>query len=247
MNAGAYDGLANVLLEEGEFEQATRYLMTSLRFRPAQPQTLTTLAQVLRDQGELDPAIQLCERALSMSPKLATAYNTLGRIYRKQGRDELAREMYETATEHAPRFDVPHLNLAQLLLGTGHEEEALEEFRTAARLNPFNYIALANLGVKAYKDQDLQPASALFDRAILIREDYAMAHKYLGLIHAEGERPVASIQHLERSLEIDDQQPEAENMRLLLQEMKRRADAPSRSTPRASFDPPRNQKAFEFG
>ena len=160
-----------------------------------------------------------------MSPKLATAYNTLGRIYRMKGDDELAREMYETAMEYAPRFDVPHLNLAQLLLGAGREGEALAEFRTAARLNPFNYVALANLGVKAYKDRELQPAAALFDRAIRIREDYAIAHKYLGLIHAEREQPVASVRHLERSLELDGQQPEAEKMRFLLEEMKKRASA----------------------
>ncbi len=127
MNAGAYDGLANVSLEEGQHDEAIGYLVTSLRFRPAQPQTLTTLAQVLRDRGELGPATELCERALMMSPKLATAYNTLGRIYRKQGDDVRAREMYEKAMEYAPRFDVPHLNLAQLLLGGGREDEALEE------------------------------------------------------------------------------------------------------------------------
>jgi len=223
MNAGAYDGLANVLLEENRLDEAVAYLMTSLRFRPAQPQTLTTLAQVLRDQGELGPAIELCERALAMSPKLATAYNTLGRIYRKQGDNVRAREMYKRAMEYAPRFDVPHLNLAQLLLGAGREDEALEEFRAAARLNPFNYIALANLGVKAFKDRDWEPATALFNRAIRVRDDYPMAHKYLGLIHAELEQPVASAHHLERSLELDDQQPEAEQMRDLLEEMKKRA------------------------
>jgi arylsulfatase A-like enzyme/Tfp pilus assembly protein PilF len=223
MNAGAYDGLANVSLEEGEHDEAIGYLVTSLRFRPAQPQTLTTLAQVLRDRGEFGPATELCERALTMSPKLATAYNTLGRIYRKQGDEVRAREMYDKAIEYAPRFDVPHLNLAQLLLGAGREEEALEEFRAAVRLNPFNYIALANLGVKAFKDQDWQPAAALFDRAIRVRDDYAMAHKYLGLIHAALEQPVASVHHLERSLELDDKQPEAEKLRYLLEEMKKRA------------------------
>ncbi len=223
MNAGAYDGLASVLLEENRLNEAMGHLMTSLRFRPAQPQTLTTLAQVLRDRGDLGPAIELCERALTMSPKLATAYNTLGRIYRKQGDDVRAREMYEKAMEYAPRFDVPHLNLAQLLLGGGREDEALEEFRAAARLNPFNYIALANLGVKAFKDRDWQPATALFDRAIRVRDDYPLAHKYLGLIHAELEQPVASVRHLERSLELDDKQPENEKLRFLLEEMKKRA------------------------
>ncbi len=118
---------------------------------------------------------------------------------------------------------MPHLNLAQLLLGAGREDEALEEFRAAARLNPFNYIALANLGVKAFKDRDWQPATAMFDRAIRIRDDYPMAHKYLGLIHAELDQPVASVHHLERSLEIDDQQSDAKQMRSLLEVMKKRA------------------------
>jgi tetratricopeptide (TPR) repeat protein len=222
MNAGAYDGLASVLLEENRLNEAMGHLMTSLRFRPAQPQTLTTLAQVLRDQGELGQATELCERALAMSPKLATAYNTLGRIYRKQGDDARAREMYERAIEYAPRFDVPHLNLAQLLLGAGREDEAIEEFRAAVRRNPFNYIALANLGVKAFKDRDWQPATAMFDRAIRVRDDYPMAHKYLGLIHAELDQPVASVRHLERSLELDDKQPDAEQMRTLLEVMKKR-------------------------
>jgi tetratricopeptide (TPR) repeat protein len=140
-----------------------------------------------------------------------------------QGDEARAREMYQRAIEYAPRFDVPHLNLAQLLLGAGREDEAIEEFRTAARLNPFNYIALANLGVKAFKDRDWQPAAALFDRAIRIRDDYPMAHKYLGLIHAELEQPVASVRHLERSLELDGDQPDAEQIRALLEVMKKRA------------------------
>jgi tetratricopeptide (TPR) repeat protein len=99
----------------------------------------------------------------------------------------------------------------------------MEEFRTAARLNPFNYIALANLGVNAFKDRDWKPATTLFNRAIRVRDDYPMAHKYLGLIHAELEQPVTSVRHLERSLELDDKQPDVEQMRALLVEMKKRA------------------------
>lgn len=223
MYGPAYDGLADVLIEEGKPEEAIPFLQASLRFRPAQPQTLTTLAQVMRDRGDLDRAIELCEKALVMSPKLATAYNTLGRIYRKQGDDAKAVEMYQYAMEYEPHFEVPHVNYAQLLLAAGREEEALQQFRVAARLNPHNYIALANLGVKAFKDGDLQRAVGLFDRAVRVRADYALGHKYLGLLRAELDQPNASIRHLQRSLELDDAQPEADKMRFLLEEMKKRA------------------------
>jgi hypothetical protein len=50
-----------------------------------------------------------------------------------------------------------------------------------------------------------------------------MAHKYLGLIHAELEQPVASVRHLERSLELDANQSDANQMRALLKVMKERA------------------------
>jgi tetratricopeptide (TPR) repeat protein len=222
MHAGAYSGLANVLIEEGRPDAALPHLETALRFQPAQPGTLTTLAQIHRDRGDLERAIELSEQALEMSPKFAAAYNNLGRIYRKRGEDQTAFEMYERAIEYAPRFDAAHVNRAQLLLAGGHEDEAIDAFREAARVNPFNYIALANLGVREFKDGALRKAAALFGRAIRVREDYALAHKYLGLLRAEQGDPAASVRHLERSLEIDDAQPEVEKMRFLLGEMKQR-------------------------
>jgi len=222
LNGPAYDGLASVLIEEDRSDEAIPFLEVSLRFRPAQPQTLVTLAQVLRDRGELERAVEVCERALAMSPKLATAYNTLGRIYRQQGDDERAREMYRNAMEYAPHFDAPHVNLAQLLLRAGREDDAMEEFRAAVRLNPFNYIALANLGVWTLKNQDPNDAVALFSRAIRVREDYPLAHKYLGLLRAQLGEPEAAAHHLSRSLELDANQPEATKMRQLLVEMQQR-------------------------
>ena len=63
----------------------------------------------------------------------------------------------------------------------------------------------------------------MFDRAVRVRDDYPMAHKYLGLIHAQLDQPVASVHHLEQSLELDDKQPEAAQMRSLLEVMKKRA------------------------
>jgi len=225
LNGPAYDGLASVLIEEDRSAEAIPYLEISLRYRPAEPQTLDTLAQVLRDRGDFDRAIALCERALTMSPKLATAYNTLGRIYRQQGDEDKARTMYLKAMEYAPRMDAPHVNLAQLLLRAGREDEAMKEFRTAVRLNPFNYIALADLGVWSMKTQEFDEAIALFTRALRVREDYPLAHKYLGLIRAQLDQPEAAIEHLSRSLELDGSQPDSEQMRQVIAAMQKRADA----------------------
>ena len=60
MYGPGYDGLAQVLLEEGKPDEARPLLATALRYHPAQPQTLSTLAQILRDRGARpgDPAVR---------------------------------------------------------------------------------------------------------------------------------------------------------------------------------------------
>ena len=165
---------------------------------------------------------QLCETVLAHRPLiLASNRGPVEHQMTPDGRPEARRGSGSIVTALSGLAQ----NYAQLLLAAGREDEALEQFRVAARLNPYNYIAVANLGVKAFKDRKLRAAVVLFDRAIRVRADYAMGHKYLGLLRAELDQPEASIRHLERSLELDGRQPEAEKMRFLLEEMKKRASA----------------------
>jgi Tfp pilus assembly protein PilF len=79
--------------------------------------------------------------------------------------------------------------------------------------------------VWALKNQESREAVALFSRAVRVRDDYPMAHKYLGLLHAQLDDPKAAVHHLSRSLELDSEQPEADKMRQVLAEMRQRADA----------------------
>ncbi|MBU0616890.1 MAG: tetratricopeptide repeat protein, partial [Planctomycetes bacterium] len=114
---------------------------------------------------------------LEMSPVFGVAYANLGLAYRRQGDLAKADEVYRRGIEQCPNYDGLHQNLAQLLLKQGRLEEAIAEFRAAARLNPFNAVALANLGTYHIQASEYEPAQRFLRQALRVRPDYAFAHK----------------------------------------------------------------------
>jgi len=233
LNGAAHDGLANILLIEGDMEQAERELAVALRFDPAQPRALATLAWILDDKGEREQALKLCERALEISPKFPHAHNNLGLIYRKQGQLELAEEHYRKAIEYAPYLDGPYVNLAQLYMRQGKTEEAIEQFELALRVNRYSPIAAENLGAYHFNRGQVEQALIYYRLALRADSDYVLAHKNIASIYAIKDQPRLTAYHLRRSLELDPNQLEAEQMRSLL----KRAEQAAATRPAAGSLP----------
>ena len=220
LNGAAHDGLANILIHEGQLGAAMRELELALRFDPNQTRALATLASLLSQQGEQEKALQVAKRALKLAPKFGTLHNNLGLIYRRTDQLDLAEKHYKLAIEYAPRQDAAYVNLAQLFRIQGKEEESLEQFRAAISARPYhpNAIALANLGVYHFNLQETRKALAFYLKALRSDPDYAMVHRYLASIYATPEfhRPKRAIYHLRRTLELDPDQEGAEALRELL-------------------------------
>ncbi|REK09462.1 MAG: tetratricopeptide repeat protein [Planctomycetota bacterium] len=220
MDSGAHDGLANVLSLEGNVDQAIKELRLAMRFNPNQPRVLATLASLLSQKGEQDEAEKLCMQALEISPKYGAAHNNLGLIYRRMNKLELAEKEYRRAIELDPHFDAPHVNLAQLLLRAGKHEDALDEFRAALQANPQypSAIALANVGAHHFNERRYGRALAFYRRALQRDPDHALVHRQIASIYAlkQFDRPKFAAFHLRRSLELDPEQEDVEDIRRLL-------------------------------
>jgi Tfp pilus assembly protein PilF len=231
LNGEAHDGLANVLMAEKKMDAAMAELEVALRFDPNQSRVLTSLASLVSLTGDQDRALDLCQRALNSAPKSPTAHNNLGLIYRRRGELGLAEEHFLKAIEFSGHFDTPHVNLAQLYVRQGKSDEALEQFKLAVADNPAfpNAIALANLGAHAYNQGNIQEALVFYGRALLVNPDYALVHKYVATIFARPEinRPDLTVFHLRRTLELDPDQADADDLTELLrraeEEVARRA------------------------
>jgi tetratricopeptide (TPR) repeat protein len=221
LNGEAHDGLANVLMLEGRTEAAMAELQIALRYDPNQTRALATLASLISQQGDQDRALELCLQALKIAPNFSIAHNNLGLIYRRRGQYDLAEEHYLKAVEYGERIDAAHVNLAQLYVLQGKKDEALEQFRKAVAANPAypNPIALANLGAHQYNNGHVDQALVLYRRALKVNPDYALVHKYLASIYALAgyDRPDLTAFHVRRSLELEPKQPDAAELRKLLQ------------------------------
>ena len=221
LNGSAHDGLANILIHEGQLEAAMRELELALRFDPNQVRALSTLASLLSQRGEQEKALQVAERALAVAPKFGTLHNNLGLIYRRTDQLELAEKHYLLAIEYDSHQDAAHVNLAQLYMRQDKADEALEQFRLAVKANPYrpSPIALANLGVHHYEQGDVKKALNFYRLALRADPDYALVHQYIASIYANTQidRPALTVYHLRRSLELDPEQKNADELREVLQ------------------------------
>lgn len=220
LNGSAHDGLANVFLAEDNHDEALKHLDAALRFNPLQLDALATMGGLHRERGAMEAAEAYCRRALDINPKFAIALNNLGLIYRQQDRLDEAEKAYRDAIEASPRLAIPHYNLAQLLLQKGEESEAGAEFLAAVRADPNDTRALVNLATYHYRRDQPAEAARWYRRAVALKPDYALAHKYLGLICASTDHPWASIYHLEQALNHNPDDAEADGLRQVLDKMR---------------------------
>lgn len=196
---------------------AAAYLQTAIRFNPVQPRALAVLGGVLSNEGNFEAAIEACEQAIQIRPTNGPAWANLGLAYRRKNDLVKAEEVYRRGIEKCLKHDALHQNLAQLLLKQGKAEEAIEEFRSAANLNPFNVVALANLGTYHVQASRHELAQGFFRRALQVEPDYAFAHKQLGLLLLAEGRTRPALIHLQKSLELDPDQPDASQIRFQLE------------------------------
>jgi Tfp pilus assembly protein PilF len=135
-------------------------------------------------------------KALKISPTYGPALNNFGLVHRRQGRNQDAEDVYKKAIEHNRFLDHPRVNLGQLYLKQGKEEKAIEQFSGALRVNSYNTIALANLGAYHLKAHELDKAYTFLYRAENVDPEYALAHKYLGMIYQMRDKPRRAVEHL---------------------------------------------------
>jgi arylsulfatase A-like enzyme/Tfp pilus assembly protein PilF len=222
LNGAAHDGLANILIHEGKTEEAMRELQIALRFDPNQKRALATLASLLSQQGEQEKALEVAEKALKAAPKFATLHNNLGLIYRRSNQLDLAEKHYKQAIEYEPNQDAAYVNLAQLYRRLGKEDEAIEQFRAAINASPWrpNVVALVNMGGHYFNNQEYRKALAHYVKALQVEPDYAVAHRNVATIYALPEffSPKRVVFHLRRTLELDPDQEDADQLRKLLEE-----------------------------
>lgn len=140
--------------------------------------------------GALPPAEALAkgkaaaQRALELDGTLAEAHNGLAVIRRQEWDWEGAEESFRRAIELNPNLAAAHNNFALYLAMTGRTAEALSENRRAQELDPFKIGYKGNEAGILMSARMYDEASQVFQNAVRMQPDYALAHVGLGHTYA---------------------------------------------------------------
>jgi tetratricopeptide (TPR) repeat protein len=142
----AFNNLAGLLAERGQYEEAIAYYNRALAISPDYDEARVNLGNALAAQGKTDEAIAQYREALRVNPNSMVAHHNLGLAMIRQGKLDEALEHYRKAVAINPGFLEGQNNLGLLLAARGQYQEAMEHLQKAIEINPAFPLAHVNLG-----------------------------------------------------------------------------------------------------
>lgn len=139
-----------------------------------------------RDQRYREAMSQF-ETALREFPEYAPAHAAMGLLYFSMQKYDQAIVSYKKALEYDPSLTDVYNNLGSVYLALERYDEAIPLFeKAAADLSyPTPYLAVQNLGWALYKTGRTKEGIRKIKDALLMNPRLCIAHRTLGLIHAE--------------------------------------------------------------
>jgi tetratricopeptide (TPR) repeat protein len=183
-------------------------------------------------QDEYDAAENYFQSALSIYPRYADAWIELGWLYQKQKNYKDARKAYIKASDTDKLFVNPYIRLAQLSAIEQKWEDAIKYSDTALSLDPIAFPeALFLKALSHYSLDQLDLAEQIIRRGIKIDLKNQIPKMYLLLanICAKKQDHSESIEAMRQYLAIKPDAPDADNVRTLMKEYKKIADAEVRT------------------
>jgi eukaryotic-like serine/threonine-protein kinase len=180
-DSGAHLNLGNALLNQGRRDEAIPVLRKATKVDPAYALPHHSLALGLWNQGHFDESLAEFRKAIDLYPKNRILQNNLGPVLRQlaqlllsRSRGEEARLIWQKSLENDPPDHDAWYGYAELCLYLGQEDAYRRNRRVLLeRFGNTTDPVIAERTARAclllpLSDEDLQPAAALADRAVLL-------------------------------------------------------------------------------
>jgi len=161
--------------------------------------------------------LTLWEDTRNKSPNLVRPLINLGRAYSLAGKTDRAVFYYEASLKQAPGVFSLNYNLGEIYFDQGRVEEALKLFKMAEALSPEVPEVHGKLGEVYMKTGQYDLADRYFKQAIELKPKYPVALRNLGILnYFHLLQPEQAKVFFSRSLTLDPDQPEADEIRKLI-------------------------------
>ena len=161
--------------------------------------------------------LSLWQDTYQKSPHKSRPLANLARAHSLLGDTEKGIKYYQEALLKEPLIFAANYNLGDLYMKKGLVPDAIRHFRLASRVRPEIHETFARLGEIYLSQKNFKLAYSHFKHAVELNPSFSVGFKNLGLLsffHLNN--PNQGIIYFSRSLTLDPDQPEAENIRLLL-------------------------------
>jgi len=136
--------LANILLDQGNADQAIAEYKKALSLNPTSTADLYSLGQAYLAKGSLDDARAQFEKIIKLAPQEYGGYYGLGQTYYKAGDNQSAIEQFEKVINLKEDFLYARADLGYALADLGRIDEAYEQANILQDKDPSLAVTLNN-------------------------------------------------------------------------------------------------------
>lgn len=172
----AYNDLAVVYMDQGEYAEAITYLNEAVRVDAAYFLPHFNLGVCYRQLGRADESIKAFKRAVEYNDTYVMGFLALSETYYAQSDYRRARDTARKAIELDPANPNGYNDLGNALHGLERYEDAIEQYEQVIELDAEAHFAYHNIANSYESLGDTDKALAYYGRALEIEPDYAISY-----------------------------------------------------------------------
>jgi tetratricopeptide (TPR) repeat protein len=221
--AKAHVLLANGLSTGGLIDSAIVHLTTAISADSTLAEAYYNLGNAYQHKGDFENALPAYSKAISRDSSYMEAHLNIGYVLLQQGKIAEAIVAYSTAQKIAPDNAKVRFHLGNAYDQAGQYDKAKTEYTAALRVDSTLAGAHLNLGILLSREGDATGAKRHYNSSLTYSPDDARAHRNLGILLMKDRKETRqAIFHLEKTLEIDPSQTDAELIRKNIGILKKR-------------------------
>lgn len=212
-----YTLLAGLQANNKDWVEAGASLQKAISLNKTNLTAFTLLSKVEMSQGLSDQALATSYRAIDENPNAVTGYVLAATLEDGRGNWQKAEKLYQQALQVEPNYAVAANNLAYGMLEHGENTDlALSLAQVARQKMPDSSDTADTLAWAYYHKAVYGLAADLLKEAVEKTPDNALFQYHLGMVYGKNNNRAEAKAHLERSLKIAPNSPEASEIRKIL-------------------------------